>query len=622
MTINVFRNASLQLFGAIVPRLAGQNYGEALDFGNGYPINHFVTHYPVLASYIMEELHNFSCTFMNFSTALYLHSNIVHILILLSKFSYSGCNLIDYSSQKFVFHVKYALRTLLENPVLFIRLLVAKTYAALIDFRDITSEIEKLKHDAILGRNPNLIHGRLLTIKYLKEKLSVETDNINSCSDIVKHIKHESEQCVELLRLRKILQIWSNMPKQNSNPQICYMLEVLFLQLSESLSDQLCATDIFHFDENVSTYSEKTKPGFFEFIGLSTKLYVDYIKRTNNITTDILHKILDSYCVDQSISFLNYLGPSVSVLNIVLERLLLSEHNYNELLLNTMVNYALITLKHLPSIESNELHVGELLNKLYFQIEENFTYSNLWRLKYIVMLKFSKNETVLNKILSLTLNLCIHEEEHMRQMALEFLQFSVRRFSDLTEKNKLIILYCCLILLKDEILEIREIIGDSLRTHVLQTINTEYTLLEHDERIYQDLLLQVMLEQSKFSESRDTSLSFVRLFTHSIKNFDINVIIENPFYHDDNPFYREESKFLNLCFHYIQQNKYSRNKCSTGNTTEYISENVIDSLKKIEAKYRLQEKCCFDYTNLEIVLNTKYVDYLSKKQRIVIQEYT
>lgn len=79
-------------------------------------------------------------------------------------------------------------------------------------------------------------------------------------------------------------------------------------------------------------------------------------------------------------------------------------------------------------------------------------------------------------------------------------------------------------MLKDEILEIREIIGDSLRTHVLQTINTEYTLLEHDERIYQDLLLQVMLEQSKFSESRDTSLSFVRLFTHSIKNFDINVI--------------------------------------------------------------------------------------------------
>ncbi|XP_076247125.1 uncharacterized protein LOC143187061 [Calliopsis andreniformis] len=616
------RNASLQLFGAIVSRLVGQTYDEALDFGNGYPINHFVTHYPVLANHVMKELHNFSFTFTNFSTALYLHSNIVHILILLSKFSNSGCDLIEYSAQKFVPRVRHVLRTLFKNPILYIRLLAAKAYAALTDVLSIKSEIKKLKCDVLLSQDANLIHGHLLTMKYLKEKLSVEEKYMHSCTDIAECTTYESRECMELLQLRKILQIWNTMPEKN-NPQICYLIQALFLELSESIPNQICVTDIFPIDQNISVLSsEKIKPGFFKYIDICTKLYVDYMKRTNNVNTDILHKILDSYCIDQSISFLNYLWPSVSALKIVLERLLLYEHNCNELLLNTMTNYALRTFKDLPLTDLDELSTETVLDNLSVQIEKSVTYTSLWRLKCIVILIFSKNEILIDKILSLVLGLCIHKEEHMRQIAAEFLQFSVRRFTKLINKNQLIILYCCLILLKDDISEISEIIAESLRTYVLQTINSEYTFLGHTEHIYQELLSHVMLNRSKFFLGKDISLFFIKLFTHNIKNFDVNVIIENPFYHDDNPFYREESKFLNLCFYYIQQNKYSRNKCSTKITVEYNNENVIDSLGKIEAKYQLQEKCSFEYTNLETVLNTKYLEYLSKKQRIVMQEYS
>ncbi|XP_043262720.1 uncharacterized protein LOC122403313 isoform X1 [Colletes gigas] len=615
------RNASLQLFGAIVPRLVGQSYGEILDFGNGYPIDHFVTHYPVLADYVIKELHTFSSTFMNFSTALYLHSNIVHILILLSKFSSSDCSLIGYSSQEFTSKAKYLLRTLFLNPVLYVRLLAAKAYAALTDFLSIESEITQLKRDVSSSRNVNLIHGYLLTMKYLKEKLSIEADNINLQSNCIQYTIDESEQCVELLRFRKILRIWSNMAEKLNNPQICYMLEVLFLQLSESISDQIHITDIFLFDQNVAVLSsEKIKPGFFQFVDLSMKLYADHVKRTNSIDCGILHKILDSCCINQSTSFLNYLGYCIPVLKCVLTRLLLNEYDCNELLLNAMVNYVLRNLKYFPLSHISELHIEKFLDNLSFQTEESETFSSFWRLKCVLVVMFSKNETIISKILSDIFDLCIHEEEHMRQMAVEFIQFSVRRFTELTNENQLTILYCCLILLKDEILEIRQVIAESLRAHVLQIINIERGNSKHTEYIYQKLLSEIIFDRSKSATNKNTNSFFVKLFTHSIKNMDVDATIENPFYHDDNPFYREESKFLNLCFYYIVRNKYSSNKCSIENSAERNDDDVIDVLSKNGTKYQLQEKC-LDSTNLEVFLNTKCIDYLLRKQRIVIQEY-
>ena len=427
-----------------------------------------------------------------------------------------------------------------------------------------------------------------------------------------------------MLRLRKILQIWSDAPKENNNPKICYILEALSLQLSESISNQVHATDVFPFDQDTSVFSsEKIQPGFFQFIQLTTKLHADCVRRTNSTNIEVLHRILDSCCIDQSTSFLNYSELCVPVLEIVLERLLLTEHNCNDLLLNTMVNYALRTLKHLPLSDISGLRIGQVLESLSLRAEETVTHSSLWRLKSVLILMFSKNERLVSEMLSHVLSLCIHEEEHMRQMAVESVQFSVRHFVELTSRNKLTILHCCLILLKDEISEIREAIASSVRAHVLQTISTEYSLLKHDEHIYQALLSEVMLDRSKFFGDKDTRLSFVKLFAHSIKNFDVNVTIENPFYHDDNPFYREESKFLNLCFYYAQRNKYNCDKRSIeSSSAEYNNEIVIDTLGKLETKYQLQERCCFDRTNLEVLLNTKYLDYLLRKQRIVIQEYS
>ncbi|XP_031835866.1 uncharacterized protein LOC116428388 [Nomia melanderi] len=606
------RNASLQLFGAIVPRLAGQSCGDALDFGTGYPINHFITHYPILASYVMKEISNFSSTFMEFSTALYLHSRIVHILILLSKFSNSNCNFIDYSCQEFVSRVKCLIRTLFKNPVLYVRLLAAKAYAALTDFLSIELEITELKQHISSSKNANLIHGYLLTIKHLMEKLSVETCNtsLNSVSQYTNH--YGSSQCTELSRLQKILQAWDNIPQERY--RVCYILETLHLQLAEPLFGKLNTIDIHLFDRNSSVLSsERIKPGFFQYIDYYTKLYANYVKETNNINADILDKILTSYCIDQCISFLNSVGNCMPVLKVVLERLLLNERDYTELHMNAMTNYALDTLRHLSLVDANDLNMKELVKNVSFQ-KEDVTNSKLQRLKCILIIMYSDDSIIINEILSHILHLSVHEEECVRQIVVEFLQFSMRRFAELTNENKLTILYCCLILLKDEISEIREIITKNLNTHVLQRT-------EHEECMYLSLLDEVMLDRLELVTNKNTHLFFVKHFTQNIKNFDVNEIIENPFYHDDNSIYREESKFLNLCFYYIQENKYNSDKCSTEYTAEYSKDSVTDILNKIETKYRLQRESHLDFTNLEIVLNTKYIDYLLKKQRIVIQEY-
>lgn len=615
------RNAGLQLFSAIISRLTGQNYNDTLDFGNGYSINHFVTHYPVLADHVMKELHRFSFTFTKFSTTLYLHSNIVHILILLSKFSSSACNLIDYSSQKYVLKLKHLLFMLLENPVLYVRLLAAKAYTALTNFLQIKFEFKKLKCNVSSYQNINLIHGCLLTMKFLKEKLSFEIENINSYLNIKQYKNHELKKSTELLRFKKILQLWSNVSKEKNNLQICYILETLFLELNKFISHEISDKDLFTFNENIYLLSsEKIKPGFFQFIDISTKLYVDYINRTNNIDIDILHKILNSPCIDQSISFLNHVSHCIPILKIVLKYLLSDEYIiHNELLLKAMINYVLKTLKHLPLLDINELDIEKIIKNLFNEKLEIKKYSDLWTLRCVLII-FSRNEFMINEIISHAFSLTIHKEEYMRQIAVEFIQFAIYRFSELTSKNKLTVLHCCLILLKDEIAEIREIIAEDLKTHVLQTINSEYSTLKHNEHIYQKLLSEVILEKLNFPINNDMNFFFIKLFTHNIKYFDSNTVIENPFYHDDNPFYREKSKFLNLCFYYIKQKSYI-NCSSKDNMIEYNNKKYIEVLSIIKTKYQLQKKCCFNDTNLENILNTKYVNYLLKKQKIVLQNY-
>ncbi|CAK9832236.1 Thyroid adenoma-associated protein homolog [Anthophora retusa] len=608
------RNTSLQLFNSIASRLVGQNSDGQLDFGNGYSINHFLTHYPVLADYITKEFQRFLSVFKKCPTALYLHSNVVHILILLSQFSSTGCNLIDYSSQKYVSQVKYFLCMLLESPVLYVRLSTAKAYAALTDFLQIESEIEQLKREISSCRNRNLIHGYLLTMKFLKEKFSVEMESIKLCSDVNKQYKkREFEQRGNVSRLQDISRIWNNISKEDNNSQLCYELETLLLQLQEPFTDE-----IYIFNENESLLSsEKMKLGFSQFIDVSTKLYADYINRTNNINIDILQKILNSPCIDQTVSFINHVSPSTRIMRIVLEHFLSNEDNCNELVSTTINNYVLKTLKRCPLSD-----LKETVENLFIKIQA-LRNKHSQKLKWILLI-FSRDMKMIYKTLHYyTFSFTTHPTEYMRRSAMTFMEISSRRFAELSKECRLIILYGCLILLKDEVSEIREAIVESLRMYVLQTINTKYDgILEHGEHIYQKLLFEVIAGRSNFRGEKDMNRYFIQFFTSDLRS-NLSQIIQYQSYQDCNLatgyFYREEWMFLSLCFYYRKQ-RHRHNECSTGDDTlECNSENNLDIVNNIEKIHELNETLC--NTSHELLKFTHWFDRFRSKQDLVTKEY-
>lgn len=451
----------------------------------------------------------------------------------------------------------------------------------------------------------------------MKEKLSAESDGTNLCSDTA---NNDLEQSTELRRLREILKILQNPSNVEGNLKICYILETLFLQLEESISDGLSREDILIFNRTCLLAFQRTKPGFFHFINVLTKLYTDHVNRTNKIDVDTVHEILASPCIDQSISFLSNVSRCLPILKIVLQRLFSYKCN-DGLFLSAMTNYVLQTLKQLP-LDASDLNVE--IECFPVAKLESTRDVNLWSLKCVLTIMFSKNEAAIGETLSNVLNLSIHEEEHVRRIAVECMQFSARRFRELKDKDKSIVLHCCLILLKDEISDIRKTIADSLRAHVLETIDPCYNGTEQDERIYENLLSTMMLEELNFPTSKDRNLYFVKLFTHSVKDVDGGLLIENPFYHEDNPFYREESKFLNICYYCAKQRKRTNlDKCpERNNTVGRDNERNTNDLNRIEARYGFQREFYFDDTNLEVTLNTKYVDYLRNKQTVVIQEYS
>ncbi|CAK9817181.1 Thyroid adenoma-associated protein homolog [Anthophora plagiata] len=608
------RNTSLQLFNSIVSRLVGQNSYGQLDFGNGYSINHFLTHYPMVADYITKEFQRFLSVFKEYPTALYLHSNIVHILILLSQFSSTGCNLIDYSSQKYVSQVKYFLRMLFESPVLYVRLSAAKAYAALTDFLQIESVIEQLKREISFCRNRNLIHGCLLTMKFLKEKFSVEMESIKLCSDVNKQYKkREFEQCGNVSRLQDISRIWNNMYKEDSNPQLCYELETLLLQLQEPFIDE-----IYIFNENKSLLSsEKMKLGFSQFIDVSTKLYADYINRTNNINTDILQKILNSPCIDQTVSLINHVSSSTRIMRIVLEHFLSNEDNCNELVSTTINNYVLKTLKHCPLSD-----IKETVENLFKKIQA-LRNKHSQKLKWILLI-FSRDMKVIYKTLHYyTFSFTTHPTEYMRRSAMTFMEISSRRFAELSKECRLIILYGCLILLKDEVSEIREAIVESLRMYVLRTINIEYGILEHGEHIYQKLLFEIIAGRSNFRGEKDMNRYFIQFFTSDLCS-NLSQIIQYQSYQDCNLatgyFYREEWMFLSLCFYYKKQ-RHIHDECPTGDDTlEYNSENNLDVVNNIEKIHELNETLC-NTSPHELLKFTHWFDRVRSKLDLVTKEY-
>ncbi|KAI4477006.1 hypothetical protein M0804_013186 [Polistes exclamans] len=616
----LIRNASLQLFGSLVPRLVGQNIGgTTLDFGNGYHINHFVSHYPILTKHISEQLQIFSQLSENSNIILHEYSNIVHILILLSKFSISGCDFIDYLSYDFVKELKSCLTKLLANPIGYVRLLTAKTYAALTAFSCIKSEIEILKLNISLMKNVNMIHGHLLTIKYLKEKFLVEAESINSCEIMKSTIPIPEGKYINEYRIENIMKIWNNKLKFKNNEQICYTIECMLIELFNLKSFPL---NIELFDKIILDslnvlHIEKIKPSFYQFTDILTYLYADHIKSTNTFNLKVIDKIIHSKYTDQTINFLSHLHYFTPILKNILHILLSITDNGNELVINAMIKFIITTFKNSLLNDIYELKLEEVALNLITKLDMNITIINALHLKHILIAIFCKDESVIYKILSTIFNMSLSDNEYVQNEVFECLQFFVQRFSEVEYKNKLLMMHCCLILLKNHIYEIRDSVSTIVQNHILSNIYDDKMMCEHNEIIYQQLLLEIVyyISSSNYFYLND-NIEFIRQFIGLDKFHNKqSSSVENPFDHDHNT-YKEETKFINILYFYIQSNtkyycmiKYEKN-----------NENYIDVSRIIESKYQILKITDLNINLIQNLLAIEDEEYLFKKQEILIQE--
>lgn len=611
------RNASLQLYGAIVPRLVGQCSGKdkILDFGNGYSISHFVTHYPALTSYILAQLDNISKLHGTSSTMLRSYSNIVHILILLSKLSIASSDVIDYPSQEFTIKIKNLLYIFFNNPMIYVRQLAAKAYAALTPFVNINLEINMIKQRALLIRDINMSHGCFLAVRYLKEKCIANMENIN----IYYKPNHLAlQRYTKSIRYHDIVKAWKNISNYKTVIQPCYINEILFLQESEFMLNRIFLIDMLIFDDGTPDIkhiipSQKIQPGFFQFVGLSAQLYAEYVKHTSNINLEIIRKILNSNCVEQSIEFLRCLSYCTALLEFILKYLISIHNNCHQLLLHEVVKFTLKTIHH-TSLETNELELNEII-KEFHTIEITVTNPNIIRVKNALILAFSKNETLINEVLLHIFSISMNIEESIRMIAMEYIELSLHYFTQLKDKNKLIIMQCCLILLKDEIAEIREAVSISLQKYIFRDINP-MCRLQCEEIVYQQVLLEIICLQLN-TELANDNINFIRYFTHAIKDINLDVTIENPFHHDNSTFYKEESKFLNMYLFYTRCKKNDDLSCSN----KAIHRKHFDVTRAMHIRCELQEKAGFNYDDLQTILYLKEMDYLIRKRDIVLQTH-
>ncbi|KYQ58294.1 Thyroid adenoma-associated protein like protein [Trachymyrmex zeteki] len=613
------RNASLQLYGAVVPRLVGQctrKGDEAFDFGDGYSVNHFITHYPMLTSHMWAQLRDISKIRGTSNTALRSYSSVVHTLIVLSKLSTSGCDLVDYPARIFATKFKHLLFIFLGNPMIHVRQLAAKAYTALTPFNKTNSEIKAIRQKILSSHDNNMSHGCLLTCKYLREKF------IHDTRSLVHEIKEDYGKVywtgnLGNSRYFNIIETWNNMRVHKKVAQPCYILETLFLQEASSHT-HFTDTLSFHYNLPITeciVSSQKIQPGFFQFVGYCEQLLVAYFKTFGSKFDDFeqtaIRNILNSSCTEQGIEFLKSLSHCAPLLEFILKYLTSIRSNYHQLLLDEIITFTLRTIRH-TSLElrnselwTNKLEFDEIIEK--FKEVARITNSNIARVKNSLILAFSKREILINEVLLHVSDICMDEKQSVRLMAAEYLELVLHRFAQVQDSNKLIIMRCCLILLKDEIAEIREIMSTLLQMHVFKYTNSASRRLQHEEIVYQRLLSLVIRHHIA-----DNSVEFIQYFTHAIQDGDSNVTIENPFHHNDSIFHKEESKFLNICFLHDSSDD-DRNS----------HENSSDVVHAIETRRfrKLQEKAGFSYDDLRVILYLKEIDYMVQKRDIIIQQW-
>lgn len=162
-----FRNAALQLFGAILPKMVGQKNSQN-DFGVRRSFEETFLFMPELLNYLV---HTFKKSHVDISSQkLTAHSNLVPLLVMLSNVQVCSTSTMEKSLLTKLLRLREYAKGLLNSELYFVRKLAGKAFISLhsaneIDvFKKINSDI--VEHVVSGVRCENLLHGYLLLMKH------------------------------------------------------------------------------------------------------------------------------------------------------------------------------------------------------------------------------------------------------------------------------------------------------------------------------------------------------------------------------------------------------------------------------------------------------------------------
>ncbi|XP_046384464.1 thyroid adenoma-associated protein homolog isoform X2 [Ischnura elegans] len=207
------RNAALQLFGALTPKLIGQKKDEVEDVvGSNVTIEELHAHYPQLFEYMLQELKE-SVFKLSQESAL-TPDNLLPILTLCSRMTRGVPSMHSPSMVNISCEFLSLFQILLSSRCIAIRKSCARAVAAFTPLGELSKRIESLVNE-LSGdtfTSENDIHGRLLCIKALKDRLEVDSYSLKEYALSFKGIE------------KLVLQI-------NISKEKCYFSRALLFQI-------------------------------------------------------------------------------------------------------------------------------------------------------------------------------------------------------------------------------------------------------------------------------------------------------------------------------------------------------------------------------------------------------
>lgn len=628
----ILRNASLQLFGAIVPRIAGQqNGGQTLDYGNGYSTDHFISHYPALADHICSEL----AAAASSDSTLKIHSAIVPSLVLLSRMSTGGSDFIDYSSKLYVHEVKQNLKLLFDSPIGNVRILAAKAYAALVPFPQISAEGIALQEALKRAARSNHVHGYLCAIKYVGNKFRNDNEIAYSNLDNFDEFLFQDYEKGSTTRTSSVESFWRNLNSSETKFSPCYIVEALSLSVFNDKSHRIYLFKEIGEDKDEILETQRSKPGFWEYVDTLTRIYVDDVNRSYkfsgykrfypslNFDEDIIRRILNSQCVDQGVTFLDNLDPARPVVQTIIFKYILDKFpNCEVSLLNAIVRYLRKSMKHpyvrFPNIlgKGDEIK-NEITSKVYRIIEMingDRKYLKFELFLYYVLRRYVWDSRSLSAMISYCSANVADVDEFVRETVTDCLPGLLYQYDCISEfESQRDILRVCLALLKDESMDII----DSVRVRMADLFGRRHgaSLFNLLDILQENILGIIMASDSYFdSHSPRWIVQFFSDYAASINvGKDSKGIVESPFDHEEDTTSPEETKILNIIFERLSALKqiyFSHRASELGD---------IVCGDAIEAKNIIQKKTGFNFSDLKTILDISYPDYIVAKREIVLE---